>query len=294
MRILVIGAGGRLGGAVVAELASAGHTVAALGRAELDVTCPEQVGAAIARICPEAIINCSAYNEVDGAEANRATAFAINAHGPSVLAEAASSTGAVLVHYGSDFVFDGMATEPYTEDDAPNPLSIYGASKLRGECAVRRIPAHYVLRVESLFGGASAPGRRATVDWIATKVLAGAVVNAVVDRTVSPSYVFDVARATRRLLEYRAPFGTYHCVNSGFTTWYELAVEIAKTLRVAARIEPVTAADLKTIASRPRFCALSNLKLYAVGVAMPSWQSAIRQHLEPSITAHARVQAGAA
>ena len=294
MRIIVTGAGGRLGGAVWAELASAGHTVTALGRADLDITSAEHMRTAIARLCPEVIVNCSAYNDVDGAETNQAAAFAINAHGPSLLADTAEAAGALLVHYGSDFVFDGTAQEPYAEDAAPNPLNVYGASKLAGESAVRRVRGHYILRVESLFGGSCGVGRRATVDWIAAKLLAGAVVHAVVDRTVSPSYVFDVARATRTLLEYHAPFGTYHCVNSGFSTWYELAVEIACALGIAGRIEPVTAADLKTMATRPRFCALSNLKLYAVGVAMPSWQSAIRRHLPPLVTAQTHVQAGAA
>jgi dTDP-4-dehydrorhamnose reductase len=292
MRILVTGAGGRLSGAVSAELASAGHTVAALGRAELDVTDAGHVRAAIARLCPEAIINCSAYKDIDRAETNRETAFAINALGPSVLAEAASATGAILVHYGTAFVFDGTALEPYAEDDAPNPLNVYGASKLSGESAVRCVRGHYILRVESPFGGSSVLRRRATIDWIAARLLSGGVVHAVVDRTVSPSYVFDVAHATRMLLEYQAPFGTYHCVNSGFGTWYELAVEVASALGIAGRIEPVTAADLKTVAPRPRFCALSNLKLYAVGVAMPSWQSAIRQHL--SLAGQGHVQAGAA
>jgi dTDP-4-dehydrorhamnose reductase len=103
--------------------------------------------------------------------------------------------------------------------------------------------------------------------------------------------VFDVAHATRTLLEYQAPFGTYHCVNSGFSTWYELAVEIVCALGIGGRIEPVMAADLKTVALRPRFCALSNLKLYGVGVVMPNWQSAIRQHFSAG---RARVQAGAA
>jgi dTDP-4-dehydrorhamnose reductase len=294
MRILVTGAGGRLGGAVWAELASAGHTVAALGRSELDVTSAEQVRTTIARLCPEAIVNCSAYNDVDGAETNRESAFAINAHGPSVLAQAASATGAILVHYGTDFVFDGTAAEPYAEDDTPNPLSVYGASKLAGESAVRCVRGHYILRVESLFGGSGVAGRRATIDWIAARLLAGSVVHAVVDRTVSPSYVFDVVHATRTLLEYQAPFGTYHCVNSGFGTWYELAVEVACALGIAGRIEPVTVADLKTVASRPRFCALSNLRLYGVGVAMPSWQSAIRRHLPSVVSTQIHVQAGAA
>jgi dTDP-4-dehydrorhamnose reductase len=266
----------------------------ALGRGDLDVTNATQVEAAVAWLHPHVIVNCSAYNDVDGAEANRETAFAVNARGPSVLAEAASGSGAILVHYGTDFVFDGTARRPYAEDAAANPLNVYGASKMRGEAAVRRMRDHYILRVESLFGGSGVAGGQATVDWIAAKLLAGAVVHAVIDRTVSPSYVFDVARATRTLLENQAPLGTYHCVNSGFSTWYELAVEIANFFGIGGCIQPVLAADLKTIASRPQFCALSNVKLHAVGVAMPTWQSAIRRHFEPLIAARPGAQAGAA
>jgi dTDP-4-dehydrorhamnose reductase len=292
MRILITGAGGRLGGSIRGELASAGHSVTAPGRADLDITSAEQIGTAIAQLCPDAIVNCSAYNDVDRAESNQAVAFAINAVGPSLLADAAEAAGVVLVHYGSDFVFDGTALEPYSEEAVPNPLNVYGASKLSGESEVRRSRRHYILRVESLFGGSGARGHRATVDWIAGRLLAGAVVHAVVDRTVSPSYVCDVARATRMLLEHQAPFGTYHCVNSGFSTWYELAQEIARGLGIPARIEPITAVDLTAIASRPRFCALSNRKLHAVGVDMPSWESAIRRHLVAA--AQTDVQAGAA
>ena len=197
MRILLTGAGGRLGGALWTELASAGHEVTPVGHGDLDITSPVQVATRVAELRPEAIVNCCAYNDVDGAEANPATAFAMNACGPALLAEAAEAVGALLVHYGSDFVFDGVAQEPYAEDAPPRPLNVYGESKLAGEHEVRRRAEHYILRVESLFGGTGARGHRATVDWIAGKLLARAVVHAVVDRTVSPSYVLDVARATR-------------------------------------------------------------------------------------------------
>jgi len=198
------------------------------------------------------------------------------------------------VHYGTDFVFDGTAPDPYTEDDPPNPLNIYGASKLAGEHEVRRTRRHYILRVESLFGGSGVNGQRSTIDWIAVKLLAGAVVHAVVDRTASPAYVFDVARVTRLLLENQAPFGTYHCVNSGFGTWYELATEIARGLATDGRIEPVMAVDLRTIAPRPRFCALSNRKLLAAGIPMPNWQAAIRRHLATAFGTEPGMRAGAA
>jgi dTDP-4-dehydrorhamnose reductase len=279
MRIVVTGATGRLGVAVSAEVASAGHMAVALSRADLDISDAGRVAVAMARLRPEVIVNCSAYNAVDAAEADPSAAFATNAHGPSCLARAAQATGALLVHYSTDFVFDGTTYDPYIEDDPTNPLSAYGASKLAGENEVRSTPRHYVLRIESLFGGCGVKGQRATVDHIVDNLLAGTRVRALVDRTVSPSYVTDVVRATIALIDRQASYGIYHCVNSGWSTWYELACEVARQLGVPARIEPVMTTDLKAVATRPLFCALSNRKLLAVGIDMPSWQSAVERHL---------------
>ena len=146
--------------------------------------------------------------------------------------------GTLLVHYGTDFVFDGTASAPYVEDDPVNPLSVYGASKLAGEAEVRSVcPHHYILRVESLFGGAGVGGHRATIDYIADTLVAGSTVRAFVDRTVSPSYVPDVARATRELIARSGPHGTYHCVSTGMTTWYDIAQHIAVELGVHGHIE---------------------------------------------------------
>jgi dTDP-4-dehydrorhamnose reductase len=279
-RVVVVGAAGRLGRVVCEELASSGHQVVAFTRTDLDITDFDTVKRVIPGSAPQVVINCTAYNAVDAAETDTAAAFAVNAHGPGLLAKAADSVGALFVHYGTDFVFDGTSRTLYTEDDAVNPLSAYGSSKLAGETAIQRATdRHYILRVESLFGGAGLSGHRATIDQIADTLLAGGTVRALVDRTVSPSYVPDVARATRELLDREAPYGIYHCVNSGFTTWYDLAHEVARQLSVTADIVPVAAADLKTTAPRPVFCALSNRKLAAFGIDMPSWQSAIRRHL---------------
>ena len=283
MRIAVVGGAGRLGAAVSAELTAAGHTVVPLGRADLDVTDGVRTRRRLARLQPDAIVNCSAYNAVDAAEADAETAYAVNAHGPSLLAAAADASGALLVHFSTDFVFDGRAREPYSEDDPTNPLSVYGASKLAGEEEVRRAPRHYILRLESLFGGRGRHGHTSTIDAIANTLVAGNVARALVDRTVSPSYVPDVARATRRLLDGNAPSGTYHCVNSGSASWYELAHVVAWTLGVPPRIEPVGVADLKTIAERPQFCALSNRKLLSLGIDMPTWQAAIGRHLSTRV-----------
>lgn len=279
MRVVVTGAAGRLGAAVCHTLASAGHQVMGLSRRDLDVCDAVQVGTVMRHLRPEAIVNCSAYNAVDAAETDEANAYAVNAGAPAKLAMAAAELDALLVHYSTDFVFDGAADAPYEEHHPTNPLSVYGASKLAGEDAARTAPRHFVLRVESLFGGQGIHGHRATIDYLADTLADGKPIRAAADRTVTPSYVPDVADATLALTAGGARYGTYHCVNSGAATWYELASYVAARLGREGLVERISAADLRTPARRPMYCALSNAKLAAAGIGMLGWQSAVDRHL---------------
>jgi dTDP-4-dehydrorhamnose reductase len=275
MRIAVVGARGQLGAAIVHEL-SPSHDVVPLTRADLDVTDDDAVAAGFRRLKPEVIINCAAFNDVDGAEDRPIEALNANAFAVRALARAASAAGGVLVHYSTDFVFDGAASEPYSEDDRPNPRSAYAASKLLGEWFASDAPRAYVLRVESLFGRApGGPPPKGSVAAIVDALRAGRDVRVFEDRTVSPTYVVDAAYATRALVERHAPAGLYHCVNSGRCTWLEFAGQAARQLGVEARLVPVRTADVTLRARRPQFCALSNEKLRAAGVAMPAWQDAL-------------------
>jgi len=279
-RVVVVGASGRLGHRLCADLELAGREVIALSRADLDVTNPQSVTRVLAASEPHVVINCTAYNAVDAAETDTANAFVVNAVAPGWLARAADAAGALFVHYGTDFVFDGYSRVPYVETDSTNPLSAYGASKLAGEIEVRRtIDRHYILRVASLFGGTGVRDHRPTIDAIADLCAAGKTVRALVDRTVSPSHISDVARATCELLDGTLEYGTYHCVSSDETTWYDLAQHVAGCLGVSTRIEPMTVAELKTVARRPQFCALSNAKLREAGIEMPDWRTAVSDHL---------------
>ena len=279
-RVLVVGAAGRLGRVVCEELTRAGYSVIGLTRSDLDITVESAVERQVRDAAPHVIVNCVAYNQVDKAETEASTAFAVNAQGPRLLAKAAARADALFVHYSTDFVFDGRTGTPYVEDDAVNPLSVYGASKLAGETEVRGAWSnHYILRVESLFGGAGVGDHRATIDYIADTLVEGGTVRAFVDRTVSPSYVPDIAYATRELLARVAPRGTYHCVSTGVTNWFDIAQHIALQTGTQGRIEGVTSNDPPGKARRPRFCALSNEKLRSVGIAMPDWQSTVTRHL---------------
>jgi dTDP-4-dehydrorhamnose reductase len=274
-RIVVTGAAGQLGTAIVHGFARRG-TIVPLTRQDVDLTSGTSVEARISAERPDVVINCAAFNDVDGAEDRAVEAIGINACAVRVLARACRGTGALLVHYGTDFVFDGTASAPYTEEDTPAPQSVYGCSKLLGDWFAADAGRHYVLRVESLFGGVQ---RRSTIDRIVDTLQKGEPARVFVDRTVSPSYVEDVAAATWQLIETNAPYGLYHCVNTGQTTWHALGEEIVRLRGGDGSLTPVRVADVTMRARRPQFAALSNAKLHSAGVPMPTWQDALRRYL---------------
>jgi dTDP-4-dehydrorhamnose reductase len=278
-RVLVTGAQGQLGDAILRAFAD--WDVVAHTRASLDITNPVAVAEAVASATPTVIINCAAFNDVDGAEDRPEDALAVNAFAVRSLARGADECGATLVHYGTDFVFDGTSAEPYNEDSAPSPKSAYAASKLLGEWFGLEAARGFVLRVESLFGmSPSWGGRLGTLDKIVRAMQAGREVSAFTDRVVTPSYVEDVAAATRVLVNERAAPGLYHCVNSGHASWYDVVVESARVLGLSPRIKAITTDEVTMRAARPRYCALSNTKLRSAGFAMPSWQDAVSRWLK--------------
>jgi dTDP-4-dehydrorhamnose reductase len=279
VRIAVLGAGGQLGAAVVSEAAGA-HDITSFTRAQLDVTDDGSVEAALTGAQPDAVVNCSGFNDVDAAEDQPSAALDTNAFAVRTLARVAERIGAALVHYGTDFVFDGTAAQPYRETDRPGPRSVYAASKMLGEWFALDAPRAYVLRVESLFGRApGGPVSRGSVASIQNGLLSGTSPRVFEDRTVSPTYVLDAARATLRLLELRAEPGLYHCVNAGSCTWLEFARELARLLKVEPALTSVKMADATFRAQRPQFCALSNEKLARAGVTMPGWRDALERHV---------------
>ncbi|MCL4846806.1 MAG: dTDP-4-dehydrorhamnose reductase [Acidobacteria bacterium] len=274
---LVFGAAGQLGAVMVDRLAADGHEVVAVTRREIDVTDHDAVTAAVAGRRPSLVVNCTAFNDVDGAESQPAVALDVNAFAVRSMARAAAAVDATFVHYSTDFVFDGRATEPYRESDRPSPESVYASSKLLGEWFAADAPRHYVLRVASLFGG---PAARSSIDRIVDALVAGREARVFVDRVVSPSYVDDVAAATLALVSREAPHGLYHCVNSGVTTWAELGQAVARLLGVdGALLAPVKVDDVIMKARRPKYAALSNARLRDAGVDMPGWEDAIARHL---------------
>jgi dTDP-4-dehydrorhamnose reductase len=278
MTVAVVGAAGQLG-RVTAEHWAADHEVVALTRREVDLADAAALERTLDAIAPALIVNCAAHNDVDGAEDAPVPAFTVNALAVRSLAAVARRHDATLVHYSTDFVFDGVGrTVPYEETDAPRPTSVYGTSKLLGEWLAATAPRAYVLRVESLFGGVYV---RSTVDKLLGTLERGEPLRVFADRTLTPSYVADVVTATRRLVAEGAAPGLYHCVNSGVTNWLELAEELARLTgrSASARLEPVAFASVPLKAKRPQYCALSNAKLRAAGVEMPEWRDALRRYV---------------
>lgn len=274
-RALIVGAGGQLGGVMLSTMAKRWQ-VTGLARADLDLTDHHQVMDVVAAQQPAVIVNCAAYTLVDAAEDHVAAAFAVNAFAVDSLARAATRVGATLVHYSTDFVFDGSVDQPHSEDDVPQPRSVYAQSKLVGEWLAAQTPRHYVVRVASLFGGKAS----ASVDRLIGQIRQGQPAPAFVDRTVTPSLVDDVAAATLHLLDAQSPVGVYHAVSSPGTTWYELALAIAARVgRPPEAVTPVKVAEVTLRAARPRFAALSNQKLARAGFVMPTWPDMLDSYL---------------
>jgi dTDP-4-dehydrorhamnose reductase len=275
MKLLLLGAAGQLG-TTFAD--TTGHEVVGLTRADVDVTDHPALLAAVERVKPDVLVNCTAYNNVDGAEDDVATALAVNALAVRSMAAAATRVGATLVHYSTDFVFDGEAAVPYREEDRACPASVYGCSKLLGEWFAQDAPRWYVLRVESLFGGRQA---RSSVDKIAAALRDGRQTPVFADRTVTPSYVEDVRDATLALLARDTPSGLFHCVNTGQATWADVGRHIADLLGADPRLLTSTSVkDVQLRARRPTYCALSNQKLAdAIGAPLPAWQDAVARYV---------------
>lgn len=285
MKIVVLGAAGQLGGAMF-EAAAKRHATTGLRRTDLDVTDSAALTRALVTAAPECIINCSAFAQVDQAEDEPVAAIAVNALAVRSLARIATDLNAILVHYSTDFVFDGNGTGPNTEDRAPHPSGVYASSKLIGEWFAADSTRHYILRVESLFGGTTPIS---SVDTLLNNILDARPVTAFSDRTVSPSYVVDVADATLKIIEQQIAYGLYHCVNSGSTTWDALTRELARLAgRPDAAIGTTRMADLPMRVRRPLNAAMSNDKLRAAGIEMPTWQDALARHVRTRTTKEIR------
>ena len=276
MKVLVTGAAGMLGQAVVPALEAAGHEALGLDLPELDVTSLDSLRRAVERFGPAWILHLAALTKVDGCEARRDEAFLVNGLGSRNAALAAAGSGAAVLALSTDYVFDGTATSPYREYDAADPQSAYGASKWAGEQAVREVnPRHVIVRTSWLFG----PGGSNFVDVILARARAGERLRVVDDQRGSPTFTRDLAQGLLRLVD-AAQYGTYHCTNSGDCTWYDLAAYALERAGLGAPLERSDTASFPRPAKRPAYSVLGNgFFEHVTGWRMPPWQDAVDRHL---------------
>ena len=283
MKILVFGRIGQLGSALV-EALSDRYETRFIDQPELDLTAPESVREHVQNYLPSIVINAAAYTAVDRAETEPELAHLINARAPGSLAYACDEVGAVLIHYSTDYVFDGTASMPYTETAAAVPTGVYGQSKLAGEIAVASATRRYViLRTAWLY---SAVGHN-FVKTMLKLANTGQPIRVVADQIGSPTYAQDLAHVTRSIIEVlnssrEACFGLYHVTNTGTTSWHGLAQEI---FRLAAHqdvvVQPISTDEYPTPAPRPAFTVLDCSKLERVfGLTLPNWRDALARCID--------------
>jgi dTDP-4-dehydrorhamnose reductase len=281
-KAVVLGARGTLGLALCEHLPAAGWSVgAAIGRAECDIRDEAALRALLEGLRPAVVFNAAAYTDVDRAELEPELANAVNAEGARAVALAAAAAGAAVVHYSTDFVFDGESERLYDEDDPPSPQGSYARSKVAGDAAVAAAtPRHFILRVGCLYGrnGRNFPST------IVRRLRKGETVRGDRERLGSPTWVQEVARVSAALAATEL-YGLYHCTSHGETSWAEFARLAAAILGVGDdKVEGVPTAALPMKAPRPRRAILDNRRLRERGLdSLSTWQDALRAFIAEEI-----------
>ncbi|MGZ6707478.1 MAG: dTDP-4-dehydrorhamnose reductase [Solirubrobacteraceae bacterium] len=274
MRLLVTGGAGMLGLAVCAAATRLGHDVVALSRAELDICDEAHVRRVIGAAEPRAVVNCAAWTDVDGAEANEAAATAVNGEGAGAVARACAEAKARLIHVSTDYVFDGTSTRPWVESDPVGPIGAYGRSKLAGEQAVTAAGGnHAIVRTAWLFGA----GGRNFVDTMLALAADRDEVSVVTDQVGSPTWTAHLAEVLVELAERDGDTGIFHAAGGGACSWYDLAVEVFDRAGVGCRVVPTTAEALRRPAPRPAYSVLGTERPEAP--VLPAWQEGVAGYL---------------
>ena len=280
MKILVTGAMGQLGREISKLADSTEHTYiytdvrAHEGVAELDVTDAEAVNAAVQGV--DVIVNCAAYTDVNKAEGDAEAARLVNAHAPAVLAEAAKAAGAMLIHVSTDYVFDGQANVPYTEDAVRNPLGVYGRTKMEGEDAIIKSGCrHLIFRTSWLYSTTGKNFFLTMADLTASKP----EIKVVADQAGTPTYAYDLAYLITYIIEENLldRTGVYNYSNEGVCSWYDFAHEICSQAGYTCDVQPCHTDEYPRVAMRPHYSVLDKTKVKETfGVEIPHWKDALR------------------
>jgi dTDP-4-dehydrorhamnose reductase len=278
---MVMGAGGMLGHDVTRVAEQAGHEVTQLAREDLDVTDGQAVEEAVLSAQPEAIVNCAAWTDVDGAESDLDGATAVNGAGAANVAQAGDRIGAKVVYPSTDYVFDGAKGQPYVESDEVNPLSGYGKSKLAGEVeTAAHNPRHFIVRASWLFG---VNGK----NFVDTMLDLGGRLDEVVvvkDQVGCPTYTGHLANGLVRLVEWD-DYGVYHMAGAGECSWYEFAAEIFRQAGMECRVLSTTTDMLARPAPRPTYSVLMTER--ETTIRLPDWHEGLAAFLTERAEAHA-------
>ncbi len=288
MNILLLGKNGQVGWELQRSLAVLGQ-VTALGHGEADFTQPQAVAQAVRALCPDVIVNAAAHTAVDKAESEPGRARLLNATTPGVLAEEAARLGAWLVHYSTDYVFDGSGDRPWTELDAPAPLSVYGATKLEGERLIQQSGCRHLILRTSWVYAARGGNFAKTMLRLAQERERLTVIDDQWGAPTGADLLADVtAHAIRHLQQRPQDGGLYHCVAGGETTWHSYAKYVVEHTRQAqtainikaTEIAPVPTGAFPTPARRPHNSRLDNARLQAAfGLRLPPWQQGVARML---------------
>jgi dTDP-4-dehydrorhamnose reductase len=279
IRVLITGSGGQLAQEFQTRLPRGKYEIFAPPEGELDISNESDVKKAFYTAYPDLVLNCAAYNDVDGAEKDYDSAYRINALGPKLLAAACREAGSLFVHYSTDYVFDGKKEDLYTEEDIPNPISKYGESKRAGEVFVAESDCHsLILRTSWLYG----PGQQNFLRKLREWARKNKTLRIVTDQISSPTYTADLAAATLTACDAGLE-GFYHVSNSGYAARYEVARYFLERIGLDPIVLPVNTSYFPAGAPRPYFSALSSAKYEAAaGCEMPHWKDAIDRYVRDS------------
>ena len=275
MRVAVIGSSGLLGGHLVRILNDEKYDVISLQHADIECGDPESVQVVLGSIEPEVVINCAAFTDVDTCQDQPAEAFRVNALGALYVAQACARGGSLCVYVSTDFVFDGEKGEPYTEDDCPNPINVYGASKHAGETLIRQAcPQWLIVRMASLFGKTGN-----FVEAILRKARMGTSLRVVDDVYMSPTYAYDASRALEQLIRQRTT-GIFHLANAGRCSWYEFAKKTFEIVGLSPTLESMGSHDYPYHARRPKDSSLRRRASHdGLDALLRPWQEALEVYL---------------
>src|SRR4051812_2314106 len=282
MRILLIGRTGQLGSDLLRN--GGAHDIVAPERSELDITRPGDIQKGIERHRPQLVINCAAFHNVPLCEEKPEDAFRANCVAVRDLARACASADVRLITFSSDYVFGGDKRVPYTEDDLPHPLQVYGITRLAGEhAAVASAPRHaIVVRTCGLYGKSGAKSKGGNfVDGRVADGRAGKTIEMAAEQVVAPTSTHDLSLAVLALAEHRdATPGLYHLVNDGECSWYELTKAIVEILNLPSKVVPVDRGGMTGAMRRPLYSVMANQKARRLGIVLPPWHDALERYLK--------------